>query len=61
MVELLRQGYDMLIGERLSSTFFQQNKRRFHNNGNLIVKFMVNFLFKYKIGCYEIKDNTIIV
>jgi len=36
---------DMVIGDRLSSTYFQQNKRRFHGAGNRLVRFLVNWLF----------------
>ncbi|MDR1736176.1 MAG: glycosyltransferase family 2 protein [Oscillospiraceae bacterium] len=40
---------DMVIGDRLSSTYFTENKRRFHNSGNRFVRFLVNFLFKSRI------------
>ena len=40
---------DMVIGDRLSSTYFKENKRPFHNFGNKIVTFFINFLFKSKI------------
>lgn len=36
---------DMVIGDRLSSTYFVQNKRRFHGFGNRLVRLMVNQLF----------------
>ena len=36
---------DMVIGDRLSSTYFQENKRPFHNFGNVIVKNLINFIF----------------
>ncbi|XOQ42839.1 MAG: Glyco-trans-2-like domain-containing protein [Clostridium sp.] len=39
------QGIDMVIGDRLSSTYFEENKRLFHNSGNMIVKKLVNKLF----------------
>ena len=35
----------MVIGDRLSSTYFTENKRRFHNTGNRTVKRLVNRLF----------------
>lgn len=38
-------GYDMVIGDRLSSTYFQENKRPFHNFGNVIVRQLINFIF----------------
>ena len=42
---VLNEGVDMAIGDRLSSTYFTENKRRFHNGGNVIVRKMINFLF----------------
>lgn len=50
MVELvLHKNVDMVIGDRLSSTYFEENKRPFHNLGNSIVKNSINFLFKSDI------------
>jgi len=47
MVELvLNEKVDMVIGDRLSSTYFEENKRPFHNFGNSLVRFMINKLFK---------------
>ena len=40
---------DMVIGDRLSSTYFKENKRAFHNFGNKLVRFLINKLFKSKI------------
>lgn len=40
---------DMVIGDRLSSTYYQENKRPFHNFGNTLVKKLVNLLFKNDI------------
>lgn len=37
---------DMVIGDRLSSTYYTENKRPFHNFGNDLVRNLVNFLFK---------------
>ncbi len=37
---------DMAIGDRLSSTYFTENKRPFHNTGNVLVRRMINTLFK---------------
>nr|WP_297705259.1 glycosyltransferase family 2 protein [uncultured Butyrivibrio sp.] len=52
MVDLvLNHNADMVIGDRLSSTYFNENKRPFHNFGNSLVKFSINHLF----GC-EIRD-----
>ena len=50
MCDLILQGKaDMVIGDRLSSTYFQENKRRFHNFGNKIVRFLINKIFKNNI------------
>lgn len=40
---------DMVIGDRLSSTYFKENKRAFHNFGNLLVRKLINFIFKNNI------------
>ncbi len=46
MVELvLKSGVDMVIGDRLSSTYFTENKRPFHNTGNVLVRKLVNSIF----------------
>ena len=46
MVRLvLEEGADMVIGDRLSSTYFTENKRAFHNAGNKTVRRLVNRLF----------------
>lgn len=42
---LYRQA-DMVIGDRLSSSYFTENKRRFHNFGNSFVRFGINTLFR---------------
>ena len=44
--EVLRNHVDMVIGDRLSSTYFTENKRRFHNFGNTIVRALINRIFK---------------
>lgn len=50
MVNLvLDKGVDMVIGDRLSSTYFTENKRPFHNTGNRTVRFLINKLFKSNI------------
>lgn len=41
---LLKQA-DMVVGDRLSSTYFEENKRPFHNFGNSLVRASINFLF----------------
>ncbi len=50
MVELvLNKHADMVVGDRLSSTYFEENKRPFHNFGNSIVRKSINVLFKSDI------------
>lgn len=52
MVEkILHHNADMVVGDRLSSTYFTENKRPFHNMGNSLVRGSINRLF----GC-DIKD-----
>lgn len=52
MVEkVLNHQADMVVGDRLSSTYFAENKRPFHNFGNSIVRSSINRLF----GC-DIQD-----
>ncbi len=47
MVELvLHQKVDMVVGDRLSATYYTENKRPFHNLGNRLVKRLVNTLFR---------------
>ena len=46
---ILKDNYDMVVGDRLSSTYFTENKRLFHNFGNKIVRFLINKLFKANI------------
>lgn len=47
MVDLvLKEGADMVVGDRLSSTYFTENKRPFHNTGNTTVRKLVNLFFK---------------
>ncbi len=46
MVRLVQEdGYDMVIGDRLNSTYFTENKRMFHNSGNKVVRWAINSLF----------------
>ena len=42
---VLNHGADMVVGDRLSSTYFTQNKRPFHNFGNALVRWGINVLF----------------
>lgn len=46
---ILEDDYDMVIGDRLSSTYYLENKRPFHNFGNSLVKNSINYIFKSKI------------
>ncbi|MFT8356969.1 MAG: glycosyltransferase family 2 protein [Bifidobacterium aquikefiri] len=49
LVKKVLQGYDMVIGDRLSSTYFQENKRAFHGFGNKLVRSSINTLFNSHI------------
>lgn len=50
MCNLILEGKaDMVIGDRLSATYFEENKRLFHNFGNLIVRKIINILFNSNI------------
>ena len=46
---ILNEKADMVIGDRLSSTYFTENKRPFHNLGNKLVRFLINKLFDNNI------------
>lgn len=52
-LELEKQIYekraDMVIGDRLSSTYFTENKRPFHNIGNVLVRKLINILFTARV------------
>lgn len=50
MVRLvLEHNSDMVVGDRLSSTYFNENKRLFHNFGNTLVRKAINSIFKTDI------------
>lgn len=49
MCQLVEEGADMVIGDRLSSTYFTENKRPFHNDGNRLVRFLINKIFNNNI------------
>ncbi len=50
MCELvLNEHYDMVIGDRLSTTYFQENKRPLHNMGNRLIKYLINHFFNNNI------------
>ena len=46
---VIHQGVDMAIGDRLSSTYFLENKRPFHNVGNRLVRLLINKLFRSNV------------
>lgn len=46
---VLQRHTDMVVGDRLSSTYFQENKRPFHNFGNSLVRASINHLFRSDI------------
>lgn len=46
---VLEKNADMVVGDRLSSTYFSENKRPFHNFGNVLVRKSINILFKNNI------------
>ena len=47
--EVFENHADMVVGDRLSSTYFEENKRPFHNFGNSLVRWSINQLFKTEI------------
>ena len=47
--QVLERRVDMVVGDRLSSTYFTENKRPFHNFGNSLVRKSINTLFKNDI------------
>lgn len=47
--KVLERNVDMVVGDRLSSTYFEENKRPFHNFGNSIVRASINTIFKSDI------------
>ena len=50
MARLILDGHtDMVVGDRLSSTYFTENTRRFHGFGNTLVRKCVNLIFKSNV------------
>ena len=49
IAKVLDRGVDMVVGDRLSATYFTENKRPFHNFGNKLVRHSINALFKSSI------------
>lgn len=46
---VLKRNADMVVGDRLSSSYFEENKRPFHNFGNSLVRGVINRMFKSNI------------
>lgn len=46
---VLNHQADMVVGDRLSSTYKEENKRPFHNFGNNLVRWSINHLFHGEI------------
>jgi hypothetical protein len=46
---ILSGQVDVVVGDRLSSTYFSENKRRFHNFGNVLVRSLINRIFKSEV------------
>lgn len=46
---ILAHRAQMVVGDRLSSTYFEENKRPFHNVGNRTVRALINVLFKNNV------------
>ena len=61
LLDTLDQGWDMVVGDRLSSTYFTENKRPFHNTGNRLVRSAINSTFHAQIrdvmSGYRVFDN----
>lgn len=47
--QVIHKKVDMVVGDRLSSSYFEENKRLFHNFGNVLVRGSINHLFKNDI------------
>lgn len=58
--QVLEQGVDMVIGDRLSSTYFSENKRRGHNVGNRLVRKLINTMFSVKRCQNVYNENQIL-
>ena len=46
---VLEKNVDMVIGDRLSSTYFEENDRPFHNVGNKMVRWLINLFFSSEL------------
>lgn len=50
MIRVAEENHaDMVIGDRLSSTYFKENKRFGHNFGNILVRKLINLIFHAKV------------
>lgn len=49
IVKAVEDGADMVVGDRLNSTYFEENKRFGHNFGNILVRKLINIFFKSNI------------
>ena len=50
MADMVLNGKaDMVIGDRISSSYLQVNQRRYHNSGNLLLRFLINKMFKSSV------------
>ncbi len=61
---ILAGGADMVVGDRLSTTYSVENKRRYHNSGNKVVRRLINLLFKGNVndimsGCRAMSRNFV--
>lgn len=45
VAKVLDEGCDMVVGDRLTSTYFTENKRPFHNSGNRLVRYLIRRLY----------------
>lgn len=43
-------SYDMVVGDRLSTSYYKENKRKFHNFGNKLVQKLIQKLFRVKVN-----------
>ena len=46
---VIENNVDMVVGDRLSTTYFKINKRPFHNFGNKLVRFIINKIFRSNV------------
>ena len=46
---VLNEQVDMVVGDRLSTTYFKENKRPFHNMGNRMVRYLINRFWRNDI------------